>query len=56
MSSIVRPILVALPLSLALIVAACGTTEKTVVVAPQPGSTVVVPPNGSATVVPPNPQ
>ena len=53
MSPLVRPLLVALPLSLALLAAACGTTEKTVVVAPQPGSTVVVPPNGNATVVPP---
>ncbi len=54
MPKLIKPLLAAVPL--ALIVAACGTTEKTVVVAPQPGSTVVVPPNGNATVVPPNPQ
>ena len=53
MRQFVKPVILAVPFVLAL--AACGTTEKTVVVAPQPGSTVVVPPNGSATVVPPNP-
>jgi hypothetical protein len=40
------------PLAL-LAVAACGTTEKTVVVNPPAGSTVVVPPDGHARVVPP---
>jgi len=38
----------------AMLLAACGTTEKTVVVNPAPGSTVVVPPNGDAKVVPSN--
>jgi hypothetical protein len=28
-----------------LLLAACGTTERTVVVTPQPGQTVVVPPS-----------
>ena len=36
------------------LLAACGTTEKTVVVNPAPGSTVVVPANGDAHVVPNN--
>jgi len=40
------------PLAL-LAVAACGTTEKTVVVTPPAGSTVVVPPHGAAQVVTP---
>ncbi len=35
----------------ALFVAACGTTEKTVIVNPPPNSTVVVAPSGDATVV-----
>jgi len=39
-------------LSLALLLAACGTTEKTVVVNPPAGSTVVVPPDGHVQVVP----
>ena len=34
------------------VLAACGTTEKTVVVNPPPGSTVVAPANGDAHVVP----
>ncbi len=38
----------------ALLLTACGTTEKTVVVQPAAGSTVVVPPNGDAKVIPPN--
>jgi hypothetical protein len=38
----------------ALMLSACGTTEKTVVVQPAAGSTVVVPPNGDPKVVPPN--
>jgi hypothetical protein len=41
------------PLAL-LALAACGTTEKTVVVAPPAGSTVVVPPHGAPQVVPPS--
>jgi hypothetical protein len=36
----------------ALLLTACGTTEKTVVVNPPPGSAVVVKPNGDAKVVP----
>jgi uncharacterized lipoprotein YajG len=43
-----RGLLVALPL---LFLAACGTTEKTVVVNPPPNSTVVVPADGDAKVV-----
>jgi len=35
-----------------LMLTACGTTEKTVVVQPAAGSTVVVPPSGDAKVVP----
>ena len=34
------------------LLAACGTEEKTVVVNPPAGSTVVVPPSGQAQVVP----
>ena len=37
----------------ALTLAACGSTEKTVVVTPPPGSTTVVDKNGDAHVVPP---
>jgi len=37
-----------------LALAACGTTEKTVIVAPPAGSTVVVPPHGAPEVVPPS--
>jgi len=36
-----------------LALAGCGSTEKTVVVAPPAGSTVVVPPHGSPEVVSP---
>ena len=36
-----------------LVLAACGTTEKTVVINPPPGSTVVVPPSGDPHVEPP---
>ena len=48
---VMRPILILIPLA-ALALAACGTTEKTVVVQPAPGATVVVPPSGDAHVVP----
>ena len=41
------------PLAL-LLLAACGTSEKTVVVTPAAGSTVVVPPHGAPEVVPPS--
>ncbi len=37
-----------------LAIVACGTTERTVVVNPAPGSTVVVPANGDAHVMPQN--
>jgi hypothetical protein len=45
-----RIAMILVPLSL-LMLSACGTTEKTVVVQPAAGSTVVVPPNGDAKVV-----
>jgi uncharacterized lipoprotein YajG len=48
-----RLLLCALPLLLA---AGCGSTEKTVVVAPPAGSTVVVAPNGDTKVVTPDNQ
>lgn len=35
-----------------IVLAACGSDEKTVVVTPQPGSSVVVPPGGAAKVCP----
>jgi uncharacterized lipoprotein YajG len=35
-----------------LVLTACGTTEKTVVVQPAPGTTVVVPPSGNPQTVP----
>jgi len=38
----------------AVLLTACGTTEKTVVVQPAAGSTVVVPPNGDPKVIPPS--
>jgi uncharacterized lipoprotein YajG len=38
----------------ALLLAACGTTERTVVVTPTPGSTVVVPPDGDTRVIAPH--
>ncbi len=50
---VLRSIRFFIPLVL-LAVAACGTTEKTVVVTPPAGSTVVVPPNGQARVTPPS--
>jgi len=46
-----RRSLLILPLA-ALLLTACGTTERTVVVTPSNGSTVVVPPNGEPRVVP----
>jgi len=39
------------PILALLALAACGTTERTVVVNAPPGSTVVVPPNGDAHVI-----
>jgi hypothetical protein len=38
--------------ALALVLTACGTTEKTVIVQPAAGATVVVPPSGDVRVVP----
>ena len=37
-------LLLVAPVALSVSLAACGTTERTVVVNPAPGSTVVVPP------------
>jgi hypothetical protein len=47
-----RPYLL-LALAPLLLAAGCGSTEKTVVVAPPAGGTVVVAPNGDTHVVPP---
>ena len=41
-------------LAVAALLAACGTTERTVVVNPPAGSTVVVPSDGHVKVVPNN--
>lgn len=43
--------LIVLALLSPLVLAACGSDEKTVVVNPQPGATVVVPPGSGATKV-----
>ncbi len=48
-----RPLLIVIPLA-ALLLTACGTEERTVVVQPAPGTTVVVPPSGDAHVVSPD--
>lgn len=37
---------------MSVLLCACGTEHKTVIVNPPPGSTVVVPPNGNAQVEP----
>ncbi len=43
-----------LSLAVSLLLAACGTTDRTVVVNPPAGSTVVVPQDGHVRVVPDN--
>jgi uncharacterized protein YcfL len=48
-----RALFIVVPLA-ALLLTACGTEEKTVVVQPAPGTTVVVPPSGDTHVVSPN--
>jgi hypothetical protein len=50
--SLVRITPIILLAASALVLAACGTTEKTVVVQPAAGQTVVVPPSGDVRVAP----